>query len=188
MSLLKYIQSAGLSIQEGEDTAAFITRVEATLQEQQGIKFLAQNNDKPSWIPKARFDQVNTEKVELGTQLKEAQETIEGSKGLVDKVTELEGKLVNTGKEYQVKTAALKSNVRDVEDISKFIDISSLEVDDSGNITDLDKAIEGLLESKPYLFNEESGNGSLGGGSNPGGTGSGIDLSDLTPEQWAERL
>ena len=85
---------------------------------------------------------------------------------------ELKDKLANYEKEnaqYKADMKELKLNnavklavakdANDADDILAFINKDELELQDDGNVKGLDKAIESLKESKPYLFAESKPSG-----------------------------
>lgn len=122
------------------------------------------------FIPKARFDEVNTAKntfemkvKEYNTKLEEltknAKSTEELQKQMVELKTAHEKELAEAKakqKEISINSAlkiALGGKVHDVDLAVKLIDLTKLDVDDSGNIkSGLDDQLKALKESKAFLF------------------------------------
>lgn len=57
---------------------------------------------------------------------------------------------------YEVMLRAANRNVVDPEAAVKLIDLSSLEFDEEGKPTNIDKALDALLKHKPYLVKSEA--------------------------------
>ena len=64
--------------------------------------------------------------------------------------------------EFKVK--AKDANIKYVDDAYKLADLSTVEVDENGNITGIDAVIDTLVKDKPFLLATEEGE-------NKGGTG-----------------
>lgn len=156
-----------------------------------------------NWIPKAKFDDVNTEKNEYKTQidnlnqelgkLKEklkdndnANETIADlQKQIADKEIELE----KTRKSNAIKLEVLKANPNDVADILPHLKDESISINEDGTITGLKEQLEDLKESKPYLFKEvepQGTGGSLGNGGR--GTGKVITKEEFDKMSYSEKV
>lgn len=156
-----------------------------------------------NWIPKAKFDDVNTEKNEYKTQidnlnqelgkLKEklkdndnANETIADlQKQIADKEIELE----KTRKSNAIKLEVLKANPNDVADILPHLKDDTITIAEDGTITGLKEQLEGLKESKPYLFKEaepQGTGGSLGNGGR--GTGKVITKEEFEKMSYSEKV
>lgn len=87
----------------------------------------------------------------------------------------------------EFKVLATQEGIQYVDDALKLADLSSIEVDDKGEIDSkaVKKIVEQLKKDKPFLVGE-SGGGSLGSGSKPGG-GSGGKGTKSIGERLAER-
>lgn len=106
-----------------------------------------------------QLDKANEELTNRDNQITELQKAKDGDN------QELKDKLANYEKEntqYKADMKELKLNnavklavakdANDADDILAFINKDELELQDDGNVKGLDKAIESLKESKPYLF------------------------------------
>lgn len=148
--------------------------------EKAGDKKLAIVSD-GQWIPKAKFDDVNTEKNEykaqvdtLNQQLGELQGKLKDNDGATATIEDLKQQIADKEKEMEavrksnaIKLEVLKANPNDVADILPHLKDESITLADDGTITGLKEQIEGLKEAKPYLFKEQDPDGtggSLGGG------------------------
>lgn len=113
-----------------------------------------------------QLDKANEELTNRDNQITELQKAKDGDN------QELKDKLSNYKKEnaqYQAEMKQLKLNnavklavakdANDADDILAFINKDELELQDDGNVKGLDKAIESLKESKPYLFAESKPSG-----------------------------
>lgn len=113
-----------------------------------------------------QLDKANEELTNRDNQITELQKAKDGDN------QELKDKLANYEKEntqYKADMKELKLNnavklavakdANDADDILAFINKGELELQDDGNVKGLDKAIESLKESKPYLFAESKPSG-----------------------------
>lgn len=134
-----------------------------------------------NWIPKDKFDAVNTEKNEykeqvdeLNKRLGELQAKVKDNEsitkeieGLKQQIKDKEAELAKTRKMNAIKLAVLKAEPNDVEDILPHLKQDVITLTDDGTITGLEEQIKALKESKPYLFKDtdpEGTGGSKGGG------------------------
>lgn len=126
-----------------------------------------------SFIPKHRFDEVNTAKKEHEEQVKTYQAEVEkltknasGTEELQKQLATLKDDYSKKETDYQNKVkqisedSALKlafgSKVHDVDYAISQIDRSKLEFDDNGNITKgLEEQEKALQESKPFVFKQQ---------------------------------
>lgn len=113
-----------------------------------------------------QLDKANKELDNRDKQITDLQKAKDGDN------QELKDKLANYEKEnaqYKADMKELKLNnavklavakdANDADDILAFINKDELELQDDGNVKGLDKAIESLKESKPYLFTESKPSG-----------------------------
>ncbi|MCG2131526.1 phage scaffolding protein [Staphylococcus epidermidis] len=113
-----------------------------------------------------QLDKANEELDNRDKQITDLQKAKDGDN------QELKDKLANYEKEnaqYKADMKELKLNnavklavakdANDADDILAFINKDELELQDDGNVKGLDKAIESLKESKPYLFAESKPSG-----------------------------
>lgn len=133
------------------------------------------------WIPKAKFDDVNTEKnnyktqvdnlnIELGKLKKQLEDNDDASKTIEDLQKEIKDKeeeMANIRKQNAIKLEVLKANPNDVADILPHLKDENITLADDGTITGLKEQLDTLKENKAYLFKEEGPDGT--GGSKGGG-------------------
>ncbi|MEF3309507.1 phage scaffolding protein [Paenibacillus sp. GYB004] len=171
------------------------------LTEEQAVKAAAASAEElKSFIPKARFDEVNTAKKAAEDTLKERDKQLEtlsksagDNKALQDQITQLQTenkaakeKYESEAKELRLSTAvklALTGKVHDPDIVAGLLDKTKIEIDDAGSVkAGLDDQIKALQTSKAFLFvPEDKGGGGFqfkgfkpqeGGG---GGAGGGAD-------------
>lgn len=142
-----------------------------------------------SYIPKLKFDEVNTQKTNLETErnnLKTELDSLKNSEDdvtkLKEKVTELSNKITENDTKHKQElreqrlNSALKlaiiEQVQDAEIVSSLIDKTKLTLDENGEkITmGLNEQIESLKQTKPFLFKEAGKNGDVEGGETPPAT------------------
>jgi len=140
-----------------------------------------------NYIPKARMDEVITQKNQLKTQVTEISLQLEslktsaiGNEALTKTIAELQTK--NTESETKFKksliTSAIKfqaqiEKAKDANDILAFVDHSKISLDESGKAIGLDEQLVELKKNKAYLFDiTVTTPPSPGPGTNPPGAGS----------------
>ena len=130
------------------------------------------DESKSDMVPRFRLNDKNAEIDELKTeitnrdeQIAKLQDSVKDDSELQKELDELKDKNAEWQTKYQesqlnnaVKLAVAK-DANDADDILAFINKDELELQDDGNVKGLDKAIESLKESKPYLFVESKPSG-----------------------------
>lgn len=149
------------------------------VQEKLGDKKIDIVND-GRWIPKSKFDDVNTEKNEykeqiegLNEELGKLKDKAKDNDDVTKKIEDLEKEIEDKEKEMEsirksnaIKLEVLKTNPRDINDILPHIDSEIVKIED-GKVTGLEEQLKDLKENKSYLFKEEAPEGT--GGSKGGG-------------------
>ncbi|GBW11097.1 TPA: phage scaffolding protein [Staphylococcus aureus] len=143
-----------------------------------------------------QLDKANKELDNRDKQITDLQKAKDGdNKELKDKLEKYE----HENAQYQADMKELKLNnavklavakeANDADDILKFINKDELELQDDGTVKGLDKAIETLKESKPYLFapSKPVGN-SPQQGDNPTGKPTKEDFKKMTYTEQVELL
>jgi hypothetical protein len=144
------------------------TQLQAVVEEKK-INLIVDDREKPSFIPKSRFDEVIGSKNELKTQVGELSNELEtlkksakGNDELTAAIQELQNKNNDWETRYNktlidnaVKMEALHNKALDPSDLSKFLDYTTLTLDEAGAVTGLTEQIAQLKESKTYLFEQE---------------------------------
>ncbi|MCG1573280.1 phage scaffolding protein [Staphylococcus epidermidis] len=130
------------------------------------------DESKSDMVPRFRLNDKNAEIDELKAeitnrdeQIAKLQDSVKDDSELQKELDELKDKNAEWQSKYQesqlnnaVKLAVAK-DANDADDILAFINKDELELQDDGNVKGLDKAIESLKESKPYLFAESKPSG-----------------------------
>ncbi|NCA39182.1 hypothetical protein GBL60_10180 [Streptococcus equi] len=123
------------------------------------------DESKSGMVPRSRLNDKNAEIDELKAeitnrdeQIAKLQDSVKDDSELKKELDELKNKNAEWQTKYQesqlnnaVKLAVAK-DANDADDILAFINKDELELQDNGTVKGLDKAIETLKESKPYLF------------------------------------
>ena len=130
------------------------------------------DESKSGMVPRSRLNDKNAEIDELKAeitnrdeQIAKLQDSVKDDSELQKELDELKDKNAEWQTKYKesqlnnaVKLAVAK-DANDADDILAFINKDELELQDDGNVKGLDKAIESLKESKPYLFAESKPSG-----------------------------
>ncbi|HGN7425015.1 TPA: phage scaffolding protein [Staphylococcus aureus] len=160
------------------------------------------DESKSGMVPRSRLNDKNTEIEELKEEISKRDEQIvklqDSVKGDSEIQKELE-ELKNQNSEWETKyketqlnnavKLAVAKEANDANDILAFINKDELELADDGTVKGLDKAIETLKESKPYLFapSKPVGN-SPQQGDNPTGKTTKEDFKKMTYTEQVELL
>ncbi|HEG8741733.1 TPA: phage scaffolding protein [Staphylococcus aureus] len=160
------------------------------------------DESKSGMVPRSRLNDKNTEIEELkeeiskrDEQIVKLQDSVKGDREIQKELEELknqnsewETKYKETQLNNAVKLAVAKE-ANDANDILAFINKDELELADDGTVKGLDKAIETLKESKPYLFapSKPVGN-SPQQGDNPTGKPTKEDFKKMTYTEQVELL
>lgn len=125
-----------------------------------------------NYIPKSRFDEVNTQLATANEQVKERDTQIAGLKKFEgdnatlqqkisdletankNKDTEMQNALLSERKKNAVKMQ-LNGKVHDVDLVLGLIDMEKVSFDKENNLTGFDEQLKPLQEGKKYLFVEE---------------------------------
>lgn len=130
------------------------------------------DESKSGMVPRSRLNDKNAEidglKAEITNrdeQIAKLHDSVKDDSELQKELDELKDKNAEWQTKYQesqlnnaVKLAVAK-DANDADDILAFINKDELELQDDGKVKGLDKAIESLKESKPYLFAESKPSG-----------------------------
>jgi chromosome segregation ATPase len=147
----------------GEDVA---TQVVSKLPEGKSFHLLEEG----SFIPKSRFDEVNTRYKDAQTALQERDSKLAELTKNATSIDELKQALVKTENDYQTKikelettyttrerdmlidSALTKSNARNPKAVRSLLDMNKVAVE-NGQIKGLDEQLTELLKTDDYLFN-----------------------------------
>ncbi|AAX92027.1 phage scaffolding protein [Staphylococcus aureus] len=160
------------------------------------------DESKSGMVPRSRLNVKNTEIEELKEEISKRDEQIVKLQDSVKDDSEIQKELEelkNQNSEWETKyketqlnnavKLAVAKEANDANDILAFINKDELELADDGTVKGLDKAIETLKESKPYLFapSKPVGN-SPQQGDNPTGKTTKEDFKKMTYTEQVELL
>ena len=170
--------------------------IEMGMDEETAKKVLKAHQDmiKDQYIPISRFNEVNSEKKELktqlderDTQLKELKTKASGNEELTTKISELEALNNTTKTEYEEKMKALRKETsielalkdekaKNIKAVKALLDLEKVSMDGE-NLIGLEEQLKTLKESESYLFGTDTLKGR-----NPNPPGEPIDpLSKKNP-------
>lgn len=160
------------------------------------------DESKSGMVPRSRLNDKNTEIEELKEEISKRDEQIVKLQDSVKDDNEIQKELEelkNQNSEWETKyketqlnnavKLAVAKEANDANDILAFINKDELELADDGTVKGLDKAVETLKESKPYLFasSKPTGN-SPQQGDNPTGKPTKEDFKKMTYTEQVELL
>ncbi|MDE5044259.1 phage scaffolding protein [Staphylococcus aureus] len=160
------------------------------------------DESKSGMVPRSRLNDKNAEIEELKEEISKRDEQIVKLQDSVKDDSEIQKELEelkNQNSEWETKyketqlnnavKLAVAKEANDANDILAFINKDELELEDDGTVKGLDKAIETLKESKPYLFapSKPTGN-SPQQGDNPTGKPTKEDFKKMTYTEQVELL
>lgn len=135
--------------------------------EEQNLNVIVDNKNEPNFIPKSRFDEVNTQKNQFKTQVGELsdklttlKESTKGNEKFAQQIQDLQAEADKYKQQNEsillnsnIKLFAMQNNAINPEDIASFINKDELVIKGE-EIIGLEDQINKIKESKPYLFNE----------------------------------
>ncbi len=159
------------------------------------------------YIPKARFDEVNTEKNALQATVKERDtqlETLKNSTGDVEgmkkQIVDLQTANTEKDKAHAAEIQTLKINAaidtalttakaKNAKVVKALLDTTKIKLNDDGTVSGLDEQVKAAVKSDPYLFEADSKQTKIKGAS-PAETGkeepdTKVDTSKMTYEEIA---
>lgn len=172
------------------------------LTEEQATKAAAASQDElKTYIPKARFDELNESKKKLekdlgdrDSQLETLSKTAGASEDLKKEIERLQGENKTASEKHasELKTltltnaikSALNGKVHDESLVAGLFDKDKLVIDGE-KVVGLDEQLKGIQESKAFLFKPEGGQGGQGTGFRVGGQGAGQGTGQASNEQLA---
>ena len=176
---------------------------ELGLTDEQADKVLAAHADSINgkFIPKSRFDEVNTQLKDIKEQVTERDTQIAGLKkfqGSADdlkaKVTELQQANAKATEEYAAKLAtvqktyavrsAIGTDAQDPDLLLKLIDLDSVSATNDGRVVGVKEQVDALRKDRPYLFKAPATNGA-GGDAQGADTGAKSGVRGFKPPESA---
>lgn len=159
-----------------------------------------------TYIPKTRFDEVNTAKKEAEKQVKERDTQLEELKkvdaaGLQAEITRLQEENKTKDEQYkkQLKDMQMSNAIKlavtgkahDEELVTGLIDKTKLILGEDGKVTGLEEQLKVLQESKTFLFKQDEQQPPQLGGvkpTNTGGAPKGITKEQFSKMSYADRV
>lgn len=112
------------------------------------------------FIPKARFDEVNTSKKQLednltdrDKQLDDLKKQVKDNADLTKQIEDLQASNRQIKLDNAVSMALMSSKARNIKAVKALLDLTNAELTDKGEVKGLSKQIEALQKSDSYLFN-----------------------------------
>ena len=141
------------------------TQIETVITEK-NLNLIIDDKEKPNFIPKNRFDEVigsknqlKSQVGELSSELESLKKSAKGNDDLIAQIEALQKNSADSQDKYNkslidnaVKFEAVHNKALDPADLAKFLDYSTLELDEAGNVKGLSEQITSLKENKGYLF------------------------------------
>ena len=172
------------------------TQIETVITEK-NLNLIIDDKEKPNFIPKNRFDEVigsknqlKSQVGELSSELESLKKSAKGNDDLIAQIEALQKNSADSQDKYNkslidnaVKFEAVHNKALDPADLAKFLDYSTLELDEAGNVKGLSEQITSLKENKSYLF-EISKQANNNSPTNPVNV---VVQKDLN-EQWQEAV
>lgn len=148
------------------------------------------------FIPKSRFDEVNTQVKDIKTQVEERDGQIatlkasaKGNDELTKKIEELEASNKKASEEYANRLAEFKlgsaidqellsAGARDVKAVRATLDLTDITLDKNGKVQGLSELVDNSKKDKSFLWNLDKSKDEAG---------KGIDKQSKTTEsEWAD--
>ncbi|SDY13375.1 phage scaffolding protein [Eubacterium barkeri] len=157
----------------------------------------ASKKELEGYIPKNRFEEVNTAKKQLEKDLKdrdgqldELKKNAGDNEALKQQIEVLQGDNQKKDEDYQKQIRelaitnavklAISETAQDVDLVASLLDTDKIILSADGSITGIDEQVKALKESKTFLFKEEDSNQNPQAGFQFGGDGKG---SQTAPAQ-----
>lgn len=147
---------------KGIDNAAEVELKIREALEADGLKLFIDDGKDNIYIPKSRLDNKIAELATANQTIDSLQDKLKATEGAEDKIKALEKQIedhkANARKTQLVnaiKQQATEAKARDVDDLSKFLDMEKITLNDDGTVVGLKEQIEALQKSKTYLFEEQ---------------------------------
>lgn len=147
---------------KGIDNAAEVELKIREALEADGLKLFIDDGKDNIYIPKSRLDNKIAELATANQTIDSLQDKLKATAGAEDKIKALEQQIedhkANARKTQLVnaiKQASTEARAKDADDLSKFLDMEKITLNEDGTVVGLKEQIEELQKSKTYLFEEQ---------------------------------
>ena len=159
---------------KGIDNAEEVERIIKQNLRDESCKLFIDDGEENIYVPKSRLDSKIAElraANETINNLTDQIDSFNGNPKDADTIKNLKAEVKNYQaqlKQVQLDNAianmAKDVNAKDVKDVKAFLDMSQISLDTNGNVLGLKEQVDALVESKPYLFNEQQSQQQVFGG------------------------
>lgn len=159
---------------KGIDNAEEVERIIKQNLRDESCKLFIDDGEENIYVPKSRLDSKIAELRAANDTINSLTDQIDSFNGNpkdADTIKNLKAEVKNYQaqlKQVQLDNAianmAKDVNAKDVKDVKAFLDMSQISLDTNGNVLGLKEQVDALVESKPYLFNEQQSQQQVFGG------------------------
>lgn len=147
---------------KGIDNAAEVELKIREALEADGLKLFIDDGKDNIYIPKSRLDNKIAELATANQTIDSLQDKLKATEGAEDKIKALEKQIEDhkaNAKKTQlanaIKQASTEARAKDADDLTKFLDMEKITLNEDGTVVGLKEQIEALQQSKTYLFEEQ---------------------------------
>lgn len=159
---------------KGINNAEEVERIIKQNLRDESCKLFIDDGEENIYVPKSRLDSKIAELRAANDTINSLTDQIDSFNGNpkdADTIKNLKAEVKNYQaqlKQVQLDNAianmAKDVNAKDVKDVKAFLDMSQISLDTNGNVLGLKEQVDALVESKPYLFNEQQSQQQVFGG------------------------
>ena len=159
---------------QGLDNAAEVEKVIKQNLKDENCKLFIDDGVDNIYIPKARLDAKIAELRAANDTINNLNDQIDefnGNPKDADTIKNLKAEVKNYQQQLKqvqldnaIANAAKDCKAKDIQDVKAFLDMSKISLDTNGNVLGLKEQVDALVESKPYLFNEQQSQQQVFGG------------------------
>jgi hypothetical protein len=117
---------------------------------------------------------------------KEAKEAKEQAAKALSQIEELQRVSNDRIVRAELKAQAIAAGIKDIDDL-KLADLSTIKIDENGDVQGAAELIKALKENKPYLFKEVTNTSTNPSLPQPGAT-QGKKAADMAPDEWKKDI
>lgn len=147
---------------KGIDNAAEVELKIREALEADGLKLFIDDGKDNIYVPKSRLDNKIAELATANQTIDSLQDKLKATEGAENKIKALEKQIEDhkaNAKKTQlanaIKQASTEARAKDADDLTKFLDMEKITLNEDGTVVGLKEQIEALQQSKTYLFEEQ---------------------------------